>query len=288
VGLVDLAQALVNGVCLGTVIALASVGLALVFGAMALPNFAHGDLVMLGMYVGFFCWQLLGLDPLVAVPVAAGVMAVVGWLLYRGTLRQVLDAGAQTQIIVTVGLSILLRGLAQLLFTADSRRVDTSLVSRLRLPVGGVVFGGPQLAMAAGAVACTAAVAWLVHRTELGHALQAVGEDRGAAALMGIRPQRLYAMAWGVAGATTGVAGALLLTQFTVDPTTGANFGLLAFASVALGGFGSVVGTAVAGVVLGAVQGVVGLYWPPYTLAAALGIYLVVLVVRPHGLWGTR
>lgn len=284
---VDLLQALVNGLCLGAVIALVSVGLTLVLGVMHVPNFSHGDLVMLGMYVAFLAWQLAGLDPLVAVPVAAVVMAVVGWLLYQGTIRRVLDAGAQTQIIVTVGLSIALRGLAQLLFTADSRRVDAPLAAGVRVPVGGVVLGGPQLAMGLGAVACTALVAWMVHRTQLGHALQAVGEDRAAAALMGIRPRRMFAVAWGVAGATTGVAGALLINLYTVDPTTGANFGLLAFAAVSLGGFGSVIGTATAGIVLGAVQGVVGLFFSPYTLAAALVIYLLVLIVRPQGLRGT-
>lgn len=286
--MLDLIQALVNGLSLGAVFALAAVGLTLVFGVMNVPNFAHGEFIMLAMYVAFFMWALWGLDPLASIPIAAAVLATVGFLLYRGVIRRVIGTTPLAQIIVTFGLLTLLRGLAQFLWTPDTRRVDNPAVRDIRLAVGGVVLGGPQLAIIVGALGCTGAVAWLIHRTELGHAIQAAGEDPAAAALMGINPNRMYALVWTLAGATTGVAGALLLNQFAVDPLAGATFGLISFVAVALGGFGSVSGAAIAGVVLGVIQAVVGLYIPAYTLAAALAVYLLVLVVRPQGLRGMR
>lgn len=285
---VDLAQSVVTGLLLGGVFALAAVGLTLIFGVMDVVNFAHGDLIMLGMYVGFFTWSLFGLDPLLAIPVAAVVLAVVGVIVYFGLIRPVLGRSPLAQVVVTFGLLVLLRGLAQFLWTPNNRNVQHAFVGDLRWEIGGVVIGGPQFAAGVGALLCTAAVAWFVHRTELGAALQAAGEDRAGAALMGINPDRMYALAWLVAGGTTGVAGALLINQFSVSPVSGVVFGLVSFVVVALGGFGSVTGAALAGLLVGVVYGVVGRYASAYAMAAALGIYLVVLVARPQGLRGTR
>jgi branched-chain amino acid transport system permease protein len=284
----DLIQTVLNGLLLGGVFALAAVGLTLVFGVMDVVNFAHGDFIMLGMYVGFFSWSLFGMDPLLAIPVAVVVLAVVGTLVYTGIIRPVLGKSPLSQVIVTFGLLVFLRGLAQFLWTPNDRSVQHPFVGDLRLVVSGVVIGGPQLVAAAGALVCTAAVAWFVNRTELGRALRAAGEDPDGAALMGINPDRMYALSWLLAGATTGVAGALLINQFSVSPVAGATFGLISFVVVALGGFGSVAGVALAGLLVGLVYGLVGRYASAYAVASALAIYLVVLVARPQGLRGTR
>lgn len=286
--MVDLVQAALNGLLIGAVFSLVAVGLTLIFGVVDIVNFAHGELVMLAMYTTFFAWSLAGLDPLVSIPLAAGVMAAVGYLTYRAVIRPVLGRPMLSQIIVTFGLLTLLRGVAQLVWSPNSRAVLDPLVGDSRIVVGDVALGGPQLVAAVGALLCTAAVAWFVHRTELGSALQATGEDAQAAALLGIDADRMYALAWVIGGATTGVAGALLMNSFSVTPTAGAAFGLIAFVTVALGGFGSVVGAGLAGLVLGVAQGIVGLYRPEYSLAAILALYLVVVVVRPQGLLGTR
>lgn len=286
--MVDLAQAAVNGLLIGAVFSLVAVGLTLIFGVMDIVNFAHGQLVMLAMYVTFFAWSLAGLDPLVSIPLAAGVMATVGYATYRAVIRPVLGQPMLSQIIVTFGLLTLLQGAAQFAWTPNSRTVLDPLVGDSRVVIGGVVLGGPQLVAAVGALLCTGAVAWFVHRTDVGSALQATGEDPRAASLLGINPDRMYGLAWIIGGATTGVAGALLMNSFSVTPTAGAAFGLIAFVTVALGGFGSVVGAGLAGLVLGVAQGVVGLYRPEYALAALLALYLVVVLVRPQGLLGTR
>lgn len=273
---------------MGGVFALAAVGLTLVFGVMDVVNFAHGEFVMLGMYIGFFSWSLFGLDPLLAIPIAAVVLAVAGVLVYQGVIRPVLGKNPLSQVIVTFGLLVFFRGLAQFLWTPNDRSVQNTIAGGLHFQIGGVVVGGPQLVAAVGALLCTAAVAWFVNRTEMGRGLQAAGEDPAGAALMGINPDRMYALSWLLAGGTTGVAGALLINQHTVSPVAGAVFGLVSFVAVALGGFGSVGGAALAGLLIGVVYSVVGLYASAYATAAALGIYLVVVVARPQGLRGTR
>ncbi len=284
----DLLQALTNGVFLGAVFALAAVGLTLVFGVTNMINFAHGDFIMLAMYVGFLCWSLAGLDPLLAIPVAAVTLALVAVGIYGGIIRPVLGSTQLAQMVVTFGLLTFLRGVVQFAFTADPRRVEDPIVGNIRIVVGGVAVTGAQLVSALGALFATGALAWFVHRTETGRALQAVGEDAAGASLMGINAGRMYALAWALAGVSTGVAGALLINSFGIDPLAGATFGIMSFIAVALGGFGSVFGAAFAGLLLGVVQGVVGLYLSGYTLTAALGIYLLVLVVRPQGLRGSR
>ncbi|MGH2714827.1 MAG: branched-chain amino acid ABC transporter permease [Thermoleophilaceae bacterium] len=286
--MLDLLQAVLNGLLIGAVFALVAVGLTIIFGVMDIVNFAHGELLMLGMYVTFFAWSLLGLDPLVAIPVAAIALAAAGVLTYRGLIRPVLGKPMLSQIMVTFGLLTLLRGLAQFLWTPNSRTVADPLVGDVRVELGRLAFGGPQLVAAAGALICTAAVALFVSRTETGNALQATGEDAQAAALLGIDADRMNALAWLIGGGTVGVAGALLMNSYSVSPDAGAAFGLIAFVAVALGGFGSVIGAGLAGLALGVVQGVVGLYASAYSLAAVLALYLAVILVRPQGLLGTR
>jgi branched-chain amino acid transport system permease protein len=284
----DLVQALTNGAFIGAVFALAAVGLTLIFGVTNMINFAHGDFIMLAMYVGFVSWSLAGLDPLVAIPIAAITLTIVAAGVYVGVIRPVLGSTQLAQMVVTFGLLTFLRGVVQFAFTATPRRVEDPWVGGIRVVIGGVAITGAQLVSAAGALVCTAALAWFVHRTETGRALQAVGEDPAGASLMGINANRMYGLAWALAGVSTGVAGALLINNFGIDPLAGAAFGIMSFIAVALGGFGSVLGAALAGLLLGVVQGVVGLYFSGYTLTAALGIYLLVLVVRPQGLRGTR
>jgi branched-chain amino acid transport system permease protein len=284
----DVAQAIVNGLLLGAVFALVAVGLTLVFGVMDIVNFAHGEFVMVAMYVAFFSWSLLGLDPTVAVVVAAPAIGVLGLVVFHLVIRPVLGKPPLAQIIVTFGLLVFLRGLAQWLWTPNTRAVRDTAVDDWQIALGDVIVPGPRLVAAAGAVVCTLSVAWFVNRTETGAQLRATGEDARAASLLGIDPHRMYALAWVVAGATTGVAGALLMNYLSVSPDAGVLFGLTSFVVVALGGFGSIAGAAIAGVGLGVAQGIVGLYFPSYTLAAALGVYLVVMLFRPHGLLGIR
>ena len=277
-----------SGLLIGAVYALVAVGLPLIFGVMDIVNFAHGNFLMLGMYVTFFAWSMTRLDPIATIPIAGAAIAVLGILVYLALIKPVLKGPPLSQIIVTFGLLVFLQGAAQRLFTADARGVPSPLLDSVKLQVGSVVAGGPQLAAALGALLFTALIWWFLTETELGSAVSAVSQDPDAARLMGINPDRIHLLAWAIAGASVGAAAALLMSFFTVDPTAGANFGLVAFVVVSLGGFGSLRGALVAGLALGVVQDLVGLYSPPYAFAAIFALYLAVVLARPQGLFGTR
>ncbi|HLQ61457.1 MAG TPA: branched-chain amino acid ABC transporter permease [Candidatus Acidoferrales bacterium] len=284
----EVAQAAVSGLLIGALYALVAVGLTLIFGVMDIVNFAHGDFLMLAMYVSFWAWALLGLDPLLSTPLAAIALAAFGVLVYLLCIRPVLKGPPLAQIIVTFGLLVFMRGAAQLAFSADARGVPNPFLDPVKVTLGAVVAGGPQLAAALGAVLCTGLVWWFVARTEVGSAIQAVAQDAEAARLMGIDPNRIHVLVWLIGGASVGVAGALLMNFFTVDPGAGGNFGLVAFVVVALGGFGSLRGAFAAGLALGVLQDLVGLAAPAYGFAAIFALYLAVILVRPQGLFGAR
>jgi branched-chain amino acid transport system permease protein len=286
--MVEIGQAVVSGLLIGALYALVAVGLTLIFGVMDIVNFAHGDFLMVAMYVTFFAWLYLHLDPLLGVPIAAAALALLAMLVYRGVIRPVLKGPMLSQIIVTFGLLILLRGLAQLFFTANTRGVVKPALESVRATVGPLVAGGPQLAAAAGALLCTGLIWWFLNYTETGSAINAVAQDPDAARLMGINPDRVHLLAWAIGGASAGVAGALLMSFFSVSPDVGAGFGLVAFVVVSLGGFGSLGGALLGGLAMGVVQDLVGLAQPAYGFAAIFVVYLAVVLVRPKGLFGTR
>jgi branched-chain amino acid transport system permease protein len=281
-----LLQTLLSGVLIGLVYALVAVGLTLIFGVMDIVNFAHGEFVMLGMYSAFWGWALFKLDPVATLPLTALLLFAFGALVYRVVIRRIIAAPMLSQIFATFGLMILLRGVAQYLWKPDFRSVDSTVVAG-KVTLAGLQFGLPQVTSAAGAVLTTGLVWWFLRSTRLGAALEATAADKEAAALMGIDAQRMFALAWGIGAACAGIAGALLATYFSVFPEVGANFILIAFVLVALGGFGSVAGAFWAGILVGVVEVLGGfLVGPAYKLVLVLTLYLVVVWLRPQGLLG--
>ncbi|CAN5245598.1 branched-chain amino acid ABC transporter permease [soil metagenome] len=282
----ELPQAVVSGVLIGCVYALLAVGLALIWGVMDVVNFAHGNFLMVAMYATFFAWSFLGLDPLLGTVIAVLVLVALSLATFFVAIRPVLRGTLLSQMVVTFGLLLLLQGAAQLLFTPSARAVAHPWLEGVRVVVGGVVLGGPQLGAAAAAIMGLVALWWLLNRTEVGLAIRAVAQDRKAAEVMGIQPDRIFAITWAISGACVGLAGAMLMNFYAVDPAVGFQFGLIAFVVVALGGFGSLRGALLAGVAMGATQVVVGLYVPAYGLAAIFVLYLLVFLIRPRGLLG--
>ena len=281
-----LLQTLLSGVLIGLVYALVAVGLTLIFGVMDIVNFAHGEFLMLGMYASFWGWALWALDPIVTLPVTALLLFAFGALLYRFVIRRIINAPMLSQVFTTFGLMILLRGIAQYLWKPDFRSVGKTIVAG-SLAIDGLKFGTPQVVGAVGAVLTTGIVWWFLRSTRLGAALEATAADKEAAALMGIDGQLMFALAWGIGAACAGIAGALLSTYFPIFPEVGANFILIAFVLVALGGFGSVAGAFWGGIVVGIVEVLGGfLVGPAYKLVLVLALYLLVVIVRPQGLLG--
>ena len=279
-------QAIVSGLLMGLIYALVAVGLSLIFGLMEVVNFAHGEFLMLSMFAAFWLWALAGLDPLLALPLIVALMAAAGVVTHYGVIRHVLAAPMLAQICATFGLAIALRAAAQFLWTPDFRVIEASAVTG-RLELAGIFIGKPQLI--AGLVCLAAFIAlWLfVTRTETGLALQATAQDRQAAEVMGIPTDRMLGIGWAIGLGCVAVAGTMLSTFFYVFPDVGVNFALLAYVVVALGGFGSIMGSLVAGIAIGLVESLGGLLIDPsYKTLIVFALYLAVVLVRPTGLFG--
>ncbi|WP_202819952.1 branched-chain amino acid ABC transporter permease [Calderihabitans maritimus] len=278
-------QTLVSGLLWGCIYALIAIGLTIIFGVMDIVNFAHGEFLMVSMFI-VYSLSLLGINPLISLPVAAIALFALGILSYKTLIRRVLDAPMLAQIFVTFGLMIFLRNLAHLIYSADYRSVAVS-VFQGRVEVLGIYLSTPQVIAALVAAVMTAAVYWFITKTEMGWALMAVAENKNAASLMGINSERMYALAWGIGAACVGVAGALLANFYYIFPEVGALFGLLAYVVVALGGFGSIQGAFVAGIIIGVTEALAGLLIDPSVkYVIVFSVYVVVVVLRPKGLMG--
>ena len=281
-----LLQGIVSGLLMGFVYALIAAGLSLIFGLMEIVNFAHGEFLMLAMFSTYWAWALWRLDPAVSLPLTAAALFLLGFATYHGLIRWVLGAPMLAQIFATFGLAIFLRSAAQAIWGVDFHLVKDPLVQG-RISLGGLFIGLPQLVASVGALLAFVFLNWFISRTETGLALQATAQDRQAASLMGINTERMFALGWGIGAACVGVAGALLTIFFYVFPDVGATFALLAYVTVALGGFGNVPGTLVAGVVVGLIEVLGGLLIAPaLKYVAVFVLYLLVVLWRPQGLFG--
>lgn len=283
-----LAQLLVSTVLLGGIYALIAVGLTLIFGVMRVVNFAHGEFVMLGMYLAFWAFALLALDPYVMLLVALPAFFALGLVSYRVVMRAVIDASHNVQIFTTVGLSIALQNTALVLFTGDFRFVRPDYYSVV-LHLGPTAFNISQLVAFAVAAAATAALFAFMRWSYTGRVMRATAQDRDAAALVGVDTDRIYALTWAIGIACVGVAGVLLAPIYPVYPTAGLQFVLIAYVVVVLGGLGDMMGALVGSLIVAAVEVigsyVVGTAWKEVLYFL---LFIGILVVRPAGLFGQR
>ena len=279
-------QVIVGGLLLGAVYALFSSGLTLIWGMMNVVNFAHGDFVMLAMYTAFVVWQLLGMGPAAGVPIAALVLATVGIVSYFALVRHVMRGPMIAQILGTFGLALLLRYSVFWGFGANFLSLPDNLVGGT-FEILGVRLQASRLLAGTVALIVTAGLHLLLTRTPLGSRMLAVAEDADAAQLMGIRPDRMQAIAWGIAAGATGIAGALIATFFYISPTVGETLAIIAFVTVSLGGFGSVPGALIAGLLIGVIESLSG-YWigAVYKDIVVYSLFVAVLWLRPQGLMG--
>jgi branched-chain amino acid transport system permease protein len=286
----SLAQILASGLLMGLIYALIAAGLSLIFGLMDVVNFAHGEFLMLAMYATFGIVVATALDPIIVAPLAVGVMFVLGASVYLLIVRHAMRAKANigmVQVFATFGLGIMIRGLAQHFFTPDYRSIQTSWLAGKSLDVAGVFLPLPQLC--GGAVSCLAFIVlyFVIRRTDFGRALEATREDAGAVALVGIDKNRVFALGWGLGAALVGIAGAVMAIFYYIHPDVGGPFALIAYVTVALGGFGSIFGALAAGLVVGLVEAVSATLLAPSMKAIGIyAAYLAVVFVRPRGLFG--
>jgi branched-chain amino acid transport system permease protein len=285
-----LLQAIVNGLEMGLLYALVAVGLTIIWGLMEMINFAHGELLMMGMFGAWWLSITFGLDPLLSIVPVGLVMYGVGVLIYRLLMRRVQGGDPFTQIFATVGLLFVLQNTAVAAFTSDYRFLSGTYLARLgglKIRLLGIDLGVPLLLAGGLAFVVFIALYFVIDRTEFGLALQATSEDREAAQLVGIRPRRMFAVAWGLGAGLVAIAGAILANFFAIYPQVGLQFTVLAYAIVALGGFGSILGTLFASLLVGVVQSVTAVYLPPaFKDAFVFASYLIIGLVRPQGLFG--
>ena len=281
-----LVQVIVGGLLLGAVYALFSSGLTLVWGMMNIVNFAHGDFVMLGMYVAYVIWALFGVGPVLGVPVAALLLATLGIIVYFALIRSIMKGPMLAQILGTFGLALLLRYAVFWYFGANFLSLPENIVGGT-FDVLGIRIEASRLLAGVVALVVTGGLHILLTRTSLGSKMLAVAEDSSAAQLMGIRPDTMQAIAWAIAAGVTGIAGALIATFFYVVPTVGETLGLIAFVTVSLGGFGSVPGALVAGLLIGVIESL-SAYWigAVYKDIVVYALFLGFLWFRPQGLMG--
>jgi branched-chain amino acid transport system permease protein len=279
-------QALLSGILVGGVYALVGIGLTIIFGVMRIINFAHGDLLMLGMYVTWVIFSQFHLDPYLSIIIVAPLLFLWGALLQRFFINRVLNALPQNQILLTIGLGLVMSNAVMLIYTSDYRILTTSYSSS-SLALGNLSVSQPLLYSFIITAAITAALYWFLIATDTGQAIRATAQDRDAAQLMGIDVQRMSIVAFGLGAALAGTAGALIAPTYYIFPQVGSAFTLKAFVIVVLGGMGSVVGATLGGVLIGATESLAAVY-----VASGLKelivyvLFLLVLLFKPAGLLG--
>jgi len=300
-----LISSIVAGLLIGMALALVALGLTIIFGVMDIVNFAHGEFLMIGMYTGLFTAQSTGMDPLLTLPLAALVGFLLGVLCYAGFVRFLLRGPMVAQLLGTFGLMLLLRNIALLIFGSEDRALHHGILVGKSFDVGmEIILPATKLAAAGLSILAFAAVWLFMKKTRIGKALTATALNRQAASYMGIPAERMNALAWGIGVSSVTIAGALLVNFWSVNPYVGLLFTMIAFAIVALGGFGSVPGALFAGLVVGLITEIPG-FWDFLTLAFSAEwmenvpmtsfkymwvyvAYFVIMVVRPRGLFGWK
>lgn len=278
-------ETVIQGVLLGGLYALFATGLSLVFGIMRLVNLAHGDLIVLAAFVILTLVTTLGLDPFVAALLAMPLMFAVGWLLQSQLLNRTLGPDVLPPLLVTFGLSIIVQNALLEGFSADSRRIPVGALEGASLAVGPIAVGILPLLTFLSALAVIVGLNQLFYRTALGRAFRATSDDRETAGLMGIRADRIFATATGIAMVVVTIAALYLGMRANFDPTIGPARLIYAFEAVIIGGLGSLWGTLAGGVIIGLAQTVGAAINPEWQILSGHIAFLLVLLVRPRGLF---
>jgi branched-chain amino acid transport system permease protein len=282
------AQAVINGLLIGGIYALVSIGVTLIFGVVKIVNFAQGEFVMIGMYITFFLATQFGIDPVVSLIVSMPVLFVIGVLVQHFLIRRVLGLNDMPQIFLTFALSLLILNLSLILFTANYRTVHT-WYSDEAFHIGPLYVPVAKLIAFVLAMVFSAVLWFFLHTTDLGKAMRAAAQNRDVAQLMGINPNRVFAVAFGIALALAGAAGTLLMPFYPAYPMVGQVFVLMAFVAVVLGSLGNVIGALVASLMMGVAESLgIQFVGADSGLIVVFLLLLTTLAVRPSGLGGRR
>ena len=285
-------QAVVSAILMGGIFALIAVGLSIIWGVMEFVNFAHGDFMMLAMYITLGFFSFFGIVPIFSLPLTAILLFFLGIVTYRLLIKPVLNGPMVAQIVVTFGLLLFMRNMGLVAFTANFRSLPAEATS-----VGGIFSG--LINLFGVFIPKTKLVAFILSlifiifidqffkRTKTGMALRATAQDRKASELVGINVDFMYQFSWGLGVLCVGIGGVLLSTFHYIYPEVGLIFTLISFIIVTLGGFGSIWGSFVGGLIVGFADVLGGvIFGPAYKFAIAFIIFVLVLFWRPQGLFG--
>ena len=281
-----LLQVLIEGTFTGMIIALIAMGVSLIWGVMYIVNFAHGEILMLGMFISYYFSVKSGLDPLICLPIAAVVMYCFGIVFYKVLIKRVMNAPMLSQLLLTYALSIVLVNVAQIAFGSDFKTVPNQVFTG-SFSVGGLIISYSKLVPFIICIATAVTLYYILNRTQLGRAIKATALNKDAAALVGINPEKAYMRCVGIATATAGIGGGALSYYFYVYPSVGSVFINFGFVACCIGGMGSIPGAVIGGVLMGIMDTVVGTYTnAALKYLAVFALFLFVVYKRPKGLFG--
>jgi branched-chain amino acid transport system permease protein len=279
------AQAIISGLLMGGIYALIGVGLTLVAGVMNIINFAHGDLIMIGMFLTYWLNTLYGVDPYISLFIMVPIFFLVGVAIQKFLITPILSAPDTSQLFLTIGLSLVLQNLALMLWKSNFRTVITPY-SGSAIVLGEAFISTPRLASFIAAAGLTVVFYVFMARTRIGRAIRATAQSREVASLVGVNVHRTYMIAMGIGAVCAGTAGALLVTFYVLSPTVGTDLGLIAFLAIMLGGMGSFTGALVGGLIIGLAQSLGTIYvGMGYSELITLALFILILLFKPQGIF---
>ncbi|MGB3225354.1 MAG: branched-chain amino acid ABC transporter permease [Desulforhopalus sp.] len=284
----------INGILMGSIYGLTAMGLTIIFGVLKVVNFAHGSILMVGMYLAYWIITLSGIHPYLAIVFVAPLMFLFGYLLQNIVIKPIFIAEKNvreplTVIIVTTGIWYILDNLALLIFGPQYLSLSDNPLRGQMLELGEIFISVPKLYGCITAVITALAVYWFFQKTDMGRAIRATSMDREAASLMGINQYKIYNVAFGIGAATAGIAAVTLVPFYNIFPTVGVLFDIKGFIIVVLGGLGSIGGALVGGIIIGLIESIGPQFMTAtWTEAIVYGLFLVVLFVKPSGLFGQK
>lgn len=277
----EILQAILNGILLGGIYSLISVGLSLVFGVMEIVNFAQAEFLMVGMFLAFIAWQYFGLDPIVSAILVGGVVFLIGVVVQRYFIERIIHTPPISQVFLTVGLGIVMKNISSVIFGNEFHSVRTPYqISNFHL--GPLNISVSYLLAFGFALAAAVFLHFFLEHSEYGRAMRATSQNRSAAILMGINPRRIYMLAFGIGVGLAGLAGAAILPYTVVYPTVGNQYVLIMFTVVVLGGLSSIWGVMIAGLAIGVLQSVSAFLMPTelQNLVVFMVFFLALILVR--------
>ena len=281
-------QALFEGIINGSTLALVAMGIALVWGVMGILSFTQGEFLMIAMFCSFYLNLYFGLDPIVSLPICMAIMFGIGFIVYKLIIARALRGPVLSQRLITFALSMVLVNLALLLFSGDFKTIPEVAISG-SIDLGFMVLSKQKIVPFVISVCVAGFMFLFLHKTRTGKAIRATSMNKTAAGLVGINPEKTYALAFGLSAAIAGAAGCALTYFYYIYPNVGANFQLFGFIAVVMGGFGSIPGAFFGGLIMGLADSFTGVYMnTAFKYVGICVVFLLLVQFKPKGLFGGK